>query len=90
MTTKAQKVAHVMSQPQTREHRCHWPGCPRQVPPAMWGCRAHWFRVPKHLRDRLWAAYEPGQESTMTPSDAYLAAADAIQHWIKLNPWRAE
>ena len=51
------KRAYVKSQPQTREHTCHWPGCKKQVPPAMWGCKKHWFMLPKHLRDRIWAAY---------------------------------
>ena len=27
------KVAHVLSQGQTRDHTCHWPGCDRQAAP---------------------------------------------------------
>jgi hypothetical protein len=80
MTTKAD---YVRRQPQTRSHRCHWPGCGKQVPPAMWGCRAHWFMLPKALRDKVWAAYVPGQEATMTPSDTYLDVADEVQRWIE-------
>lgn len=30
----------------------HWPGCGAHVPPAMWGCRRHWFMLPKRLRDQ--------------------------------------
>lgn len=63
-------------------HHCHWPGCKTPVPPKMWGCRGHWFKLPKHLRDRIWATYVPGQEITKTPSDAYLDAAEAVQDWI--------
>jgi hypothetical protein len=48
----------------------------------MWGCRAHWYRLPKALRDRVWAAYVPGQEIGMTPSEAYLDVADEVQRWI--------
>lgn len=77
------KVNYVMSQKQDREHTCHWPGCGKQVPPAMWGCKQHWFRLPKHLRDWIWRTYEPGQEKDMNPSEAYLEAADAVQAWIK-------
>lgn len=29
------KVRHVKSQGQTREHHCHWPNYNRQCPPAM-------------------------------------------------------
>lgn len=65
------------------KHTCHWPGCPREVPPAMWGCKAHWMRLPKRLRDRIWATYRPGQESTKVPSDAYLKAAKDVQAWIR-------
>ncbi len=77
------KADYVLKQKQTRQHHCHWPGCPRQVPPAMWGCREHWFRLPKYLRDKIWDAYEPGQEIRMDPSEAYLEAATEVQEWIK-------
>lgn len=79
------KKDYVRSQPQTREHTCHWPGCMKQVPPAMWGCKTHWFKLPKHLRDAVWAAYEPGQEATMDVSSEYLDVADEVQKWIKEN-----
>ena len=64
-------------------HGCHWPGCERDVPPSMWGCRQHWFMLPKALRDRIWATYVPGQEITKTPSDAYIKAARDVQEWIR-------
>lgn len=49
----------------------------------MWGCKRHWFKLPKFLRDWIWATYVPGQEITKTPSDEYLEAADAVQQWIE-------
>ncbi len=49
----------------------------------MWGCKAHWFTLPKYLRDQIWAEYVPGQEITKTPSEAYLAVADRVQIWIR-------
>lgn len=76
------KVDYVLSQSQTRDHHCHWPDCHRQVPPAMWGCKMHWFKLPKHLRDRIWKTYRPGQEVTMTPSKEYVEAAKEVQTWI--------
>ena len=63
------------------KHLCHWPGCRVEVPPKMWGCRKHWFRLPKELRDLIWATYEPGQEVTKTPSLEYLAAAGEVEEW---------
>lgn len=77
------KYDYVKRQGQTRSHSCHWPGCGREVPPSMWGCGPHWFKLPKRLRDRIWATYEIGQEVSMTPSDAYLDAALAVQAWIE-------
>lgn len=82
------KREYVSKQVQSRKHACHWPGCEQQVPPAMWGCKAHWFRLPKALRDRIWATYEPGQEKIMDggdvmPTRAYIDAADAVEEWIR-------
>lgn len=82
MTNKAD---YVKSQKQTRPHHCHWPGCDKQVPPAMWGCREHWFRLPKYLRDKIWLTYRPGQEKDLRPSAAYLEAAAEVQAWIERN-----
>jgi hypothetical protein len=48
----------------------------------MWGCKTHWFALPKYLRDKIWATYRPGQEITKTPSLEYIAAAREVQEWI--------
>lgn len=77
------KASHVRSAGQTRPHHCHWTGCERNVPPAMWGCREHWFRLPKRLRDRVWAAYRPGQEEDGDVSATYFAVANDVQAWIR-------
>jgi len=77
------KADYVKHQTQTRKHSCHWPGCKKQVPPAMWGCSTHWFKLPLALRNKIWNTYKPGQEVDLTPSRAYLDAADEVQAWIK-------
>lgn len=76
------KAAYVLRARQTRNHTCHWPGCGKQVPPAMWGCSRHWFMLPKRLRDAIWKAYKPGQENlNPVPSQEYLkVAADVRRH----------
>lgn len=66
-------------------HHCHWPGCKKEVPPRLWGCKAHWFKLPKRLRDRIWATYVPGQEFTKTPSRDYVEAAQDVREWILEN-----
>ena len=77
------KIAYVKSQGQTRNHHCHWPGCTRQVPPAMWGCSGHWYKLPQNLRAAIWRTFEPGQEVDLSPSNEYLEVADKVQAWIK-------
>jgi hypothetical protein len=82
-STSNPKVEYVRRQPQTREHSCHWPGCKAQVPPALWGCKAHWMKIPKNLRNRILSTYQPGQEVDGDVSEEYLDAADAVQVWIE-------
>lgn len=76
-------AAGVRSQGPTRLHACHWPNCSKQVPPAIFMCRAHWFSLPKDIRDRIWMTYVPGQEETKTPSAAYLAVAREAQAFAR-------
>lgn len=82
LTDKRRHVAREARKAPTRRHHCHWTGCAEPVPPAMWGCKKHWFKLPKALRDRVWRAYKPGQEIDMTPSEDYLQVADDVQRWI--------
>lgn len=85
MTTET-KADYVRAQPQTRPHTCHWPGCGKQVPPAMWGCKTHWFALPRLLRAKIWRAYKPGQEEDLRMVSAdYLAIAEEVQQWIREN-----
>ena len=56
-------------------HHCHATECKAKVPPKMWGCRKHWFMVPKPIRDRILAHYRPGQCDDWEPSMEYLIAA---------------
>lgn len=83
MSNISEKVAYVKAEGQTRNHHCHWTGCTAQVPPAKWGCTKHWYMLPKRFRDRIWAAFRPGQERTMTPSAEYVQVAREIRAWIK-------
>jgi len=76
------KADHVRAAKQTRFHECHWPGCGKQVPPAMWGCKAHWFALPASLRAKVWRAYRPGQEADLDVSDDYFVIAKEVQLWI--------
>lgn len=81
-----EKVEHVKKQRGPhRWHTCHWPGCSQQVHPSRWGCKTHWFKLPKVLRDKIWASYRIGQEETMRPSLAYIQAAKEVNEWIRTS-----
>lgn len=86
MTSIGDKADHVRRAGQSRRHHCHWPGCDAQVPPAMWGCRKHWYALPPTLRARVWRAYRPGQEDDGRPSRDYVAVAREVQEWIREHP----
>lgn len=45
-------------------------------------CYPHWMKLPTDIRQRIWDAYLPRQEVTMTPSETYVEAARAAQDWI--------
>jgi hypothetical protein len=85
MTTIAAKADHVRAARGTGNHHCHWPGCEAKVPPAMWGCRKHWYALPQALRNKIWRAYRPGQEATKTPSREYVEVAREVQAWIAMQ-----
>lgn len=63
-------------------HHCHARGCEKAVPPEMLMCAAHWRRVPKHIRDAVWANYRNGQCDDKTPSLEWHVAADAAIGWV--------
>ena len=52
------------------------------VPPAAWGCRPHWYKLPGYLRRKIWASFRPGQEVSKTPSRRYVEVAREVQEWI--------
>ena len=64
-------------------HTCHWFGCNKRCPPIMWGCKQHWFSLPKFLRDAIWREYKPGQEITKTPSLEYILVAKLVDAWVR-------
>lgn len=67
------------------KHTCHWPGCTKEVPPKLWGCAPHWFRLPVFLRDAIWRHYRAGQEISKTPSAKYIAVANVVQLWCEYS-----
>jgi len=60
-------------------HKCPGPGCDEQCPGDMLMCRVHWFQVPKHIRDEVWAAWDHRRgEGTARHARAIAAAIESI------------
>lgn len=53
-------------------HTCHAIACNAEVPPRMFMCRPHWYKLRKPLRDAIWNEYRAGQERDKSPSKRYL------------------
>lgn len=88
---KAEYVKNeVLKGVKCNNHKCHWPGCPKIVVPALWGCPYHWTLLPAKLRNKIWIAYRPGQEKTKTPSKEYIQVAREVQLWIKTQGFQKE
>lgn len=85
MASISEKADHVRAAVQTRGHTCHWPGCDQQVPPAMWGCKRHWYKLPMKIRNRIWREYRIGQEADRGVTRDYVSAAQEAQNWIAAN-----
>lgn len=60
-------------------HRCPAPGYTEAVPSDRYACRAHWFSIPRELRDRLWMAYRYNGPL----SDEHVAAMEACDEFLK-------
>ena len=71
-------------------HACHATGCNIPVPPKIFMHRAHWFMLPKAMRDAIWAAYRPGQEARKDPSPEYIEAARAAVRHIEQKEGRSD
>ena len=64
------------------EHHCHAIGCVVRIRSTFLMCAFHWFKVPRRLRDAVWAAYRPGQEVTLDPSPEWVKAAEEARQWV--------
>ena len=58
----------------TLKNHCAAGDCREIVPVGMLMCRAHWFQVPKHIRDRVWSAVRARQRNEQGARAAHLGA----------------
>jgi hypothetical protein len=63
----------------TGSHQCPADGCTRRVPAHQLMCRTDWYRVPKPLRNAVYAAWRSGAGAgTPAHTAAILAAVKAV------------
>lgn len=63
-------------------HHCHATGCKVQVPPEMFMCRKHWFKLPVVFRREIYKTYRNGQCDDWEVSKEYCDAAIAAVKYI--------
>lgn len=68
-----QQIAAIFATARSRFHDCLMPGCHRRLPMNRAFCRGCWKHIPQPLRERIHAAYRPGQTAA-TASEEYLQA----------------
>lgn len=61
-------------------HECPAPGCTKPVPRSQLACRAHWYAIPKPLRDEVWRAYRDHGMGSAEHTAAITAAIEALEH----------
>lgn len=50
-------MSRIQGEPRTgRMAKCAHPICLERVPTSRFACKAHWFELPKAIRDRVWVA----------------------------------
>lgn len=69
-------------------HTCHAEGCPREVPPRLLMCPAHWRALPTRLKAAVLRSYRPGQEVDKQPSVEYLVAQRKAVMWVAVKEGR--
>ena len=68
---------------------CAWPRCQTAVRPDRLMCVPDWRRVPKALRDAIWAHYRHGQ-TALTCTPQYREALRAVMAWARARQAEAD
>jgi hypothetical protein len=61
------------------ERTCRIEGCTQTHARTKFCCRAHWYRLPKHLRDAIWIAYR----GHGVMSNEYMQAAENAEAFLE-------
>lgn len=75
-------MANYEVSPTDAAHTCHAIGCSAVIPPRLFMCREHWYKLPYHYRKEVFRYYKAGQEVSKNPSRKYIQAASAAIAWL--------
>lgn len=67
---------------------CQVPRCDEQIDPSRLMCRGHWYRVPKQLRDRVWATWRSGRAASSVEHQSAVRMAVAASR-ERIGPERS-
>lgn len=68
-------------------HQCPAAGCPQKVADHLLMCRPHWYKVPRDLRNAVWAAWRNGAGAGTPEHRRAIADAIAAVNWqMKAKP----
>jgi len=68
--------------------RCPVPGCGSQIDATRLMCRRDWYRVPKRLRDRVWATWCSGRRAGSPEHQQAVLKAVTAARLARLPGWR--
>lgn len=70
--------------------RCPVPGCSDQIDQTRLMCRHDWYRIPKKLRDRVWATWRSGQEASSREHQQAVLEAIRVCRLARLPGWKRQ
>ena len=69
-------------------HSCAAPACESQVPNDWLMCKRHWYKVPKDLRDEVWATWRNVKRDPESYRDARERAIKSLLKKDGADPQR--
>lgn len=77
-------LLHRSTKPENKAE-CVADDCKILIPKRLLMCPKHWRKVPTHIKERIYAYYQPGQEIHKNYSDEYILAVmdaiNAVRNW---------
>ncbi len=63
--------------------RCFWPGCSTRIQMTQLGCRMHWYRLPREMRNAVSTTYRDGARLAEQSTEYHEALRAAVAFAIE-------